>query len=283
MLSRQSTGKVTLAIACTALALGAAPLAAQASAAEAPPQIGQASRNSVWVPTPQRVIRRMLQLADVTSQDVVMDLGSGDGRIPIYAARHFGARGIGVELEDNLVRLSLEAARAQGVSARVRFIHGDLFEADLSQATVIALYVSPGVMTRLKPRLLALKPGTRVVSHHFTLDDWEPDETIRTEDRNGYLWVVPADFRGTWTVKTGADRLIVHVEQVYQRLSARAERAGRAVPVVGVRARGTEIRFTTFDADGGTRNYVGNVAAGRMSGNSEGHNVRPRPWSAVRD
>lgn len=134
---------------------------AQVNPVPAAPLIGQISKDSVWVPTPERMIRRLLQLADVTPQDLVIDLGSGDGRIPIHAARHFGARAIGVELEENLIRISETAAKAQGVSHLTRFIRQDLYEADLSRATVVALYISPGVMTKLKPRLLALRRGTR--------------------------------------------------------------------------------------------------------------------------
>jgi len=256
---------------------------AAAAFAQGAPQIGQVSKDSVWVPTPERMIRRMLQLADVTPQDVVMDLGSGDGRIPIHAAKHFGARAIGVELEENLVRLSVESAKAQGVSHLARFIRQDLYEADLSQATVFALYISPGVMTKLKPRLLALRPGTRVVSHHFTLEDWEPDEVIRTEGRTGYLWVVPADARGSWSVDLPGNGLRLHVGQVHQSLTIRGERNGRPVNVVGARLRGTEIRFTSFDADGGARHFSGTIEAGRMRGESEGQEVRSLRWSAMRD
>ncbi|MGQ0511606.1 MAG: SAM-dependent methyltransferase [Betaproteobacteria bacterium] len=268
------------------LALAAA-LAAQSLAtpafAQSPPQVGQVSKDSVWVPTPDRMIRRMLQLADVTPSDVVMDLGSGDGRIPIHAAKHFGAGAIGVELEENLVRLSVESARAQGVSHLARFIRQDLYEADLSQATVLALYISPGVMTRLKPRLLELKPGTRVVSHHFTLGDWEPDEVIRTEGRTGYLWVVPADARGSWTVALPGNALRLRIEQAHQSLAIRGERHGRPVNVVGARLRGTEISFTAFDVDGGARRFHGSIEGGRMVGDSEGQEVRPLRWSALRD
>jgi SAM-dependent methyltransferase len=251
--------------------------------AQAAPQIGQVSKDSVWVPTPERMIRRMLQLADVTPADVVMDLGSGDGRIPIHAAKHFGARAIGVELEENLIRLSVESAKAQGVSHLARFVRQDLFEADLAQATVFALYISPGVMTKLKPRLLGLKPGTRVVSHHFTLEDWEPDEVIRTEGRTGYLWVVPADARGSWTVDLPGNALRLHIAQAHQALTIRGERNGRPVNVVGARLRGTEIRFTSFDADGGARHFSGTIDADRMAGDSEGQEIRPLRWHARRD
>ncbi|MBL8382792.1 MAG: SAM-dependent methyltransferase [Burkholderiales bacterium] len=263
------------------LAAGAA--VAQNAAPDAAPQIGQVSKDSVWVPTPERMIRRMFQMADTTRDDVVIDLGSGDGRMPIYAAKHFGARGIGVELEPNLVRVSLAAARAQGVSHLTEFLQQDLFAADLSRATVIALYISPGVMTRLKPRLLALRPGVRVVSHHFTLEDWESDETIRVENRTGYLWVVPADVRGRWRVSLSGDEIVVAIEQKHQMLATSGSRGGRPVNVIGARLRGTEISFTAFDRDGNSRQYRGRVDGARMAGEAAGDGAAPLAWSAVRE
>ncbi len=276
-------GTLRALLIAVAMSLAAGTAAAQPAPARELPASGQVSKDSVWVPTPERMIRRMLQTADVTADDLVVDLGAGDGRIPVYAAKHFGARAVGVELEENLVRLSIAAAKAQGVSDRARFVRQDLFEFDLSAATVIALYISPAVMTKLRPRLLGLKPGTRVVSHFFTLGDWEPDETFRVEGRDGYLWVVPADVRGAWTLTTAGDALKVTFEQVRQQISARGERAGLAVPVIGARLRGTEIGFVAFDVDGSARHYRGRVEAGRMSGDSDVHGYQPLRWSAARD
>ena len=248
----------------------------------AQPQIGQQSKDSVWVPTPERVIRRMLQLADTTKDDVVIDLGSGDGRIPIYAAKHFGARAVGVELEKNLIDLSRQTANAQGVARRVQFLQQDLFEADLSSATVVALYISPGVMQRLQPRLLGLRPGTRVVSHQFTLGDWEPDEVVQVEGRTAYLWIVPAALQGKWLVEFDAEKFTVSVEQRYQRLSTTGERGGKPLQVIGARLRGSEIRFTSFDRDGSTRYFQGRLEAARLAGDSEGTGIEPRRWRAAR-
>jgi SAM-dependent methyltransferase len=243
------------------------------------PEIGQVSKDSVWVPTPERMIRRMLQIADTSKDDLVIDLGSGDGRIPIYAAKQLGARAIGVELEANLVRLSREAAKKQGVENLVQFLEQDLFKADLSKATVIALYISPGVMTRLKPRLLELRPGTRVVSHYFTLEDWEPDEMIRVEDRTGYLWLVPAAVKGEWTVSIPGEDFRLRIEQKYQALTTSGERGGKSIPVIGSRLRGTEIRFTSFDRDGSVRHFTGRIQGNRMTGDSQGS--PNRSWSAA--
>jgi precorrin-6B methylase 2 len=252
--------------------------------AQAPaPKIGQVSKDSVWVPTPERLIHRMLQLADTTKDDVVIDLGSGDGRIPVHAAKYFGAHAIGVELEGNLVKLSAESAKAQGVAQLVQFRQQDLFEADLSRATVVALYISPGAMTKLKPRLLALKPGTRVVSHQFTLEDWEPDEIVRVESRNGYLWIVPADVRGNWTIRIAGDTFQLRMDQVNQQLRTTGTRAGKPLNVIGARMRGTEITFTSFDGDGNSRHFQGRIESGRMAGESSGQAVASQSWTGMRD
>ena len=246
------------------------------------PELGQVSKDSVWVPTPERMIQRMLQLADTTDKDVVLDLGSGDGRIPIHAAKHFGARGIGVELERNLVELARKTAAAQGVAHRVQFVQQDLFTYDMSAATVIALYISPGVMDRLKPRFLQLRPGTRIASHHFTLGDWEPDEVVRVEGRIGYLWVVPAQVKGDWAVSLPGGDFKLRVEQHYQGLKTFGERNGRTLHVIGARLRGTELHFTSFDSDGSSRHFTGRVDGDRMSGASEGQGAEPRQWTAKR-
>lgn len=269
----------------SSLALATLLLATAAIGGDVPPlpEIGQASKDSVWVPTPERMIRRLLQMADTTKDDVVVDLGAGDGRMPIYAARHFGARGVAVELEDNLVQVAREAARREGVADRVQVVRQDLFEYDLSVATVFALYISPGVMERLKPRFLALKPGTRIVSHQFDLGDWEPDETIEVEGRKGYLWVVPAAVEGAWRVTAGGEGFELHLERRYQKLTGHSERDGKRSPVLGARLRGTEVRFNAFDRDGTSRSYVGRVEGGGLVGEShDGAGGRPLPWSARR-
>jgi protein-L-isoaspartate O-methyltransferase len=249
---------------------------------QAPVPMGQVSKDSVWVPTPERVIRRMLQMADTTKDDLVIDLGSGDGRIPVYAGKHFGARAVGVELEGNLVQFSRTAARDEGVSHLVQFLQQDLYEADLSKATVVALYISPGVMDRLKPRLLGLRPGTRVVSHHFTLGDWEPDETIKVEGRTAHLWVVPAPVEGDWAVSVPGEDFQLRVARRHQMLETSGSRAGRPLLVIGPKLRGTEIRFTAFDRDGNSRHFTGRLDGERLVGRSEGEGIAPLAWSAKR-
>jgi len=265
------------------LALAALPSSAQRPAAPAP-TLGQVSKASVSVPTPERLVRRMLQMADTTKDDVVIDLGAGDGRIPIYAAKHFGALGIAVELEENLVKVAREKAEREGVAHRVRVIQQDLFESDLSEATVVALYISPGVMQRLKPRLAKLRPGTRIVSHSFDLGDWQPDEKIEVEERIGYLWIVPAAVEGTWRVSIEGQDFRLRLARRYQKLEASAERGGTKVQVLGARLRGNAIEFSVFDRDGGSRNYSGRLEDGRLVGEAPGWDgTASLRWTAVRD
>jgi protein-L-isoaspartate O-methyltransferase len=274
---------VMIRIAFLLCALSLAPTAASAQGS-AVPELGQASKDSVWVPTPPRMIRRLLQMADTTKDDVVIDLGAGDGRIPIYAAKHFGARGVAVELEANLVRVAREAAHAQGVGHLVRVIQQDLFDADVSAGTVIALYISPGAMQRLRPRLLELRPGTRIVSHQFDLGDWEPDEKIEVEGRKGYLWVVPAAVEGAWRVSVPGQDLRLQLGRRHQALTAAGERDGKNVQVLGARLRGDEIAFSAFDRDGEARNYTGRLVEGRLVGEAAAWNgAKPLRWSAVRE
>ena len=174
------------------------------------PQVGQEGKDVVWVPTPQAVVDKMLDMAKVTASDYVMDLGSGDGRTVITAAKR-GARAMGIEYNPDMVELSKRNAAKEGVSARAQFQKADLFETDLSQATVITMFLLPDINLKLRPRILDLKPGTRVVSNSFTMGDWAPDATFEVPAAQGcsnscckvLFWVVPAKVAGTWKVPQG--------------------------------------------------------------------------------
>jgi SAM-dependent methyltransferase len=175
-------------------ALAAAGLGATQFAGPARAQSGEpASRRPdvVFVPTPQEVVDTMLKVASVGAKDTLYDLGSGDGRIPITAAKQWGTRGLGVDIDPDRIREAKANALAAGVSDRVRFVQGDLFEMDLTPATVITLYLLPDLNLKLRPRLLALKAGTRVVSHDFSMGDWKPEKTIVTGNRTVYFWRIP--------------------------------------------------------------------------------------------
>jgi len=182
------------------------------------PQSGQSGKDVIWVPTSDRLVARMLKMASVSPQDLVFDLGAGDGKIAIAAARDFGARAVGVEYNPDMAKLAACYARAEGVSDRAQIIQGDIFETDFSKATVVTLYLLPELNMRLRPMLLKMKPGTRVVSHSFLMEDWEPDDRSMTEDGQAYMWVVPAQVEGTWLFRRqdGRDRFDIHLEQTFQ-------------------------------------------------------------------
>lgn len=226
-----------------------------------------------FVPTPYVVVEEMLRLANVTAQDFVLDLGSGDGRVLITAAKKFGARGIGVDLDGELVAESVEAAAAAGVADRVKFLQQDLFKTDISQATVITMYLLPGVMMRLRPALLNLRPGTRLVSHDFRLEDWSPDATTQIR-KNAFLWIVPAKVAGKWDMKfawPGADSpasahaITLELRQKFQEVDGFARFDGRHAQVWESRLSGDKLSFIIVD-DRDRDNEASLYFEGRVSG-----------------
>jgi SAM-dependent methyltransferase len=249
-----------------------------------------------FVPTPYVVIEEMLRLARVTPQDFVMDLGSGDGRVLITAAKKFGARGIGVDLDGELVAESMEAAAAAGVTDRVKFLQQDLFKTDISQATVITMYLLPGVMMRLRPLLLNLKPGTRLVSHDFRLDDWNPDVTTQIR-KNSFLWIVPAKVAGKWDIQltlpgaTAATQHGINLElrQKFQEVDGFARYDGRHAQVWEPRLSGDQLSFVIVD-DRDRENEASLYFEGRVNGDVIEGRVRRgtgtaqtvHEWRAVR-
>lgn len=178
-----------------AAVLGAALLAGHDSAAaqQAAPAAAPRQPDVIFVPTPEEVVDAMLAVAKVGPNDVLYDLGSGDGRIPITAAKRYGTRGVGIDIDPDRIKEANENARKAGVTNKVTFIQGDLFQQDLSQATVISLYLLPALNLRLRPVILKLKPGTRIVSHAFDMGDWKPDQTLNINGRAVYFWTVPAN------------------------------------------------------------------------------------------
>ena len=229
--------------------------AKQAPAKQAPakpyePSVGQAGKDVVWVPTPQAVVDKMLDLTQVTSQDFVIDLGSGDGRTVITAAKR-GARALGIEYNPDMVELSKRNAAAEGVSDKAAFVKADLFETDFSKATVITMFLLPTINMQLRPKLLELKPGTRIASNSFTMEDWEADESVTVSDCESswctaHFWVVPAKVEGTWNLPDGDLKLTQKFQVVSGTLGSTAIADGRL--------RGDELTFTA----GGAR-YTGRV------------------------
>jgi SAM-dependent methyltransferase len=228
-------------------------------------------KDVMWVPTPDAAVARMLDMAQVGAGDVVVDLGSGDGRIAIAAGLR-GARARGIEYSADLVLRSRDEARRQGVADRVSFREADLFDVDFSDATVVTLYLLTTLNVKLRPRLLALRPGTRVASHMFRMGDWEPDERDRVGGSDVFLWIVPARVAGTWKLADGADAATLDLQQSYQRVTGTVRHARGAAPV-DVALRGVDVRVAFDDAAGARRVLRGRVQGERMQG--EG-------WRAVR-
>ena len=242
-------------IGCLALAGMVMPIAAAAQVV-----VGQDGKDVVYLPTPAPLVEKMLDIAGVTPDDFVVDLGSGDGRIVIAAAKR-GARALGIEYDGPLVTLAKEAAAAAGVGDRATFVQADLFEADFSRATVVTTFLLADVMTRVAPKILALEPGSRLVSNSFTIDGWTPDDATTLEPCatwfTAYLWIVPARAGGTWRLPDGE----LALKQDFQTLSGTLVRHGKGLAIENGRLRGTRITFTA----GGAR-YEGTVAGDTIRG-----------------
>jgi SAM-dependent methyltransferase len=235
------------------------------------PVSGQPGKDVVWVPTPQATVEKMLDMAKVTPQDFVIDLGSGDGRNVIGAARR-GARALGVEYNPDMVDLSRRRAKEAGVADRATFQQGDMYEADISAATVLALFLLPDNMNKLLPKFLGLRPGSRIVSNTFSPEGWEPDyqETVPdcSEWCNVLLWIVPASVDGTWTTPQG----LLTLDQQFQRVTGQLGSS----PIADGRIRGDEMSFTA----GGAR-YTGRVDATTIRGTMTAGG-KTTEWQAAR-
>ena len=247
-----------------ALALVAS-VAVHAQQAEAPakekaattykPSSGMAGKDVVWVPTPQGLANKMLAMARVTPKDYVIDLGSGDGRLVITAAKR-GARALGIEYNPELVELSQREARKAGVSGRAKFVKADIFESDFSQATVITMFLLRDLNLKLRPKILELKPGTRIVSNSFDMGEWKADETETVESTRcggtwctAHLWIVPAQIAGTYRVPQGE----LTLKQEFQMLTGTLRSNGQDIPVEG-KVIGREVRLAAGD-----RHYRGRI------------------------
>jgi precorrin-6B methylase 2 len=261
-------------VVCVAL-LWSSSAFAQATKDPFKPTVGQAGKDVVWVPTPAPLVEKMLDMAKVTPQDVVMDLGSGDGRNIIAAAKR-GARAIGVEYNPDMVELSRSHAAAEGVSDKATFIQGDMYEADISQATVLALFLLPHNLTKLTPKFLALPPGTRIVGNTFAPEGWTADEseTIGGECVSwctSLLWIVPAKVEGTWKLPQGE----VMLKQTFQIISGTLNH-GSAPHSVSGKLRGDQITFTAGDSE-----YSGRVKGDAIEGTVKS-GTKTSTWRATR-
>lgn len=223
------------------------------------PSVGQAGKDVVWVPTQQELVERMLDLAKVKPQDFVIDLGSGDGRTVITAAKR-GATALGIEYNPDMVELSKQNAAKAGVSDKATFMKADLFESDFSKATVITMFLLPDINLRLRPKILNLKPGTRIVSNSFTMEDWQSDDTTTIDNCSSwctaYLWIVPAKAEGKWKLPNGE----LTLTQQFQVINGTLSVDGKNIPVIG-KLTGDHISFNADKSE-----YTGQVAGDTISG-----------------
>ena len=233
---------------------------AQAPATQFEPKVGQEGKDVVWVPTPQALVDKMLEMAHVTPQDFVMDLGSGDGRTVITAAKR-GARAMGIEYNPDMVELSKRNATKEGVTDKATFVKADLYETDLSKATVITMFLLPDINLKLRPKILNLKPGTRIVSNTFTMEDWMADETARVENCTSWctalFWIVPAKVAGTWRLPQGD----LTLKQQYQMVSGTLKSGTSSAQITDGKLRGDQLTFTA----GGVQ-YTGRVNGTTITG-----------------
>jgi precorrin-6B methylase 2 len=226
------------------------------------PEVGQSGKDVVWVPTPQALVNKMLDLGRVTAADYVIDLGSGDGRTVITAAKR-GARALGIEYNPDMVALSQRNAAKEGVTGKATFMKADLFESDFSQATVITMFLLPDINLKLRPKILGLKPGTRIVSNSFTMGEWQHDRSVQATESEGcqsyctaYLWIVPAKVEGSWKLPEGE----LTIKQSFQMITGTLKAGGKSTAIKG-RLTGDQISFKAGDAQ-----YSGHVEADGIKG-----------------
>ena len=252
--------------------LGCATTAANSSGSNPAPVAyepvrGQAGKDVIWIPTPEGLIEKMLNAAKVTDQDRLFDLGAGDGIIAITAARKFGAQSVGIEYNPDMAQFARRKVAEAGVSDKVRIITGDIFKEDFSAATVVTLYLMPHLNLKLRPILLSMKPGTRVVSHAFNMGEWQPDESFSYQHSQGYFWIVPAQIEGAW-VMNGLEggSLRLNISQSFQNIGGTIVRGNQNQPMLGAKLRGDELKFQFTTPDRNVHSFSGRVEGRRITG-----------------
>lgn len=257
------------------------------------PQVGQQGKDVVWIPTPYEIVQGMLGLARVTASDLVYDLGAGDGIIASSAGK-LGATAVGIEYDPAMARLAKCLVEAEGMSARVSIVQGDIFKEDFSRATVVTMYLLPELNLCIRHRLLAMPPGTRVVSHDFRMGEWDPDDTFEHGFRMAHMWVIPARVEGTWVVKDALGTSVtVRITQSFQKIGGEVAAGAPRQSLVGATLGANEIKFAFNDARGMTRTFTGTVKGTQMTGhlrNGSAHieatattqgPLRPGAWSQM--
>ena len=267
-------------------ALLAAGSVAYAQKQDFKPYVGQQGKDVVWVPTPDEVVDRMLTMAQTKPEDYVIDLGAGDGKIAIAAAKKFGARSMGVEYNPDMVAYAQKNLQAAGVAGKVQIVHGDIFATDFTQATVLTMYLLPSLNMKLRPQILALRPGTRIVTHAFNMEDWEPDESSDVDGRRVYFWVVPAKVEGRWALELSgggtAEKLSINLDQKFQKIEGVAYMGSLLAGLREPRLSGFRISFAYVDARGVRRDFSGRVTGATMEGSFRADNGEEGRWSAAK-
>ena len=268
---------IRLVLSTTALALGLTVTQAFAQIAygttlgddKYQPSVGQSGKDVIWVPTNDAVADAMLKAANVGPNDLVFDLGAGDGKIAIAAAKNYGARSVGIEYNKDMAALATRNAERAGVSDKVKIIHGDIFVEDFSKANVLTMYLLPDLNLKLRPTILKMAPGTRVATNSFNMGDWEPDQVIGTGYTQGYFWVVPGNAAGKWAIKgiDGGQGDVLELTQRYQKVGGTLTIKGKSQPVLGGVLTGNRLKFSFVDQNGQSRIFDVEIKGNALTGN----------------
>lgn len=231
------------------------------------PKVGQEGKDVIWVPTPEGLIDKMLEAAKVSDKDTLFDLGAGDGIIAITATRKYGAKSVGIEYNPEMAQFARRKVAEAGLTDKVKIITGDIFQEDFSSATVVTLYLMPHLNIKLRPILLKMKPGTRVVSNTFNMGDWEPDETVLDQHWRAHFWVVPAQIEGAWVMKgMEGGPLRLNISQSYQNIGGTLTRGGQTLDLLGAKLRGDEVKFQYVTPDRKVHAFSGRLEGRRLTG-----------------
>ncbi len=273
--------RVLARMTCMAVVLAASPVLAQSADStklgdeKYEPRVGQSGKDVIWVPTNDAVADAMLKVAKVKPTDLVYDLGAGDGKIAIAAAKNFGATAVGIEYNKEMAELAKRNTERAGVADKVKIINGDIFVEDFSKATVVTMYLLPDLNLKIRPTILKMAPGTRIVTNSFNMGDWEPDDTVGTGYAQGYFWVVPGNAAGKWSLigmEGSQQPATLEITQRYQRVGGVLNIYGKSQPLLGATLSGNRLKFSFTDHSNQSRivevTLNGNEFSGHVLENS---------------
>ncbi len=261
------------------------------------PKAGQKGKDAIWAATPDEFVNRMLGMARTTADDYVIDLGAGDGNFAIAAAKRFGARSLGIEYNPELVKLAQCMVRGSGAEGRARVVEGDVFKDDFSKADVLTIFLLPHLNQCLRHRILAMRPGVRVVSYLFSMGDWEPNDLVAMELDVAFLWIVPARVGGRWAfrqLEPAGMSFTVDLTQIYQKIGGEVTIGDRRFPLLGATLYGDQVRFAFRDASGVHQTFSGRLGPKDITGDlraADGESIEltgtlqgalhPAPWAEM--